>query len=151
MKIQFVCKGNTFRSRLAEAYLKSKNMPDLIVSSSGIEAEKNLNGPVCFYTVDILKKYNLIQYLSKHWRVTDKKDLEEQDLLIFMDSLEYEFCLNELHCDISNYEIWDIPDIPDEFLIPNHKDAKKIIAIAEGDFEKIKAKVDTLVGSKMLI
>lgn len=73
MKIQFVCVGNTFRSRIAEAYLKSKKIPDLTVSSSGIRDDRDLNGSVCNYTVQILSKNNLIHYLSRGWVMTKKR------------------------------------------------------------------------------
>lgn len=42
--IHFVCRGNNFRSRLAEAYLNSKKLPGIKVISSGIEAEKMIAG-----------------------------------------------------------------------------------------------------------
>lgn len=145
MKIQFVCTGNTYRSRLAEAYLKSKNISGLIVSSSGIAADRNLNGPIDDYTVLVLEKDNLIQFLSKTWRVTNKADLENQDLVIFLESVHYEFCINTLHCDIPKYEIWNIPDIPSNLLGKTLRNITEIIPVVESTFEKIKECVDQLV------
>ena len=39
MNILFVCTGNTCRSPMAEAYLKSKNFPDLNIKSCGISSD----------------------------------------------------------------------------------------------------------------
>ena len=77
MKIHFICSGNTFRSRLAEAYLKSKNINNLIVSSSGIEASKNFNGPIASHTAWLSDKYNLGPYMSETWRESNKKEIKE--------------------------------------------------------------------------
>ena len=151
MKIQFVCCGNTFRSRLAEAYLKSKNISGIEVSSSGIRADRNLNGPVCDYTVRLLEADNLIQHLSKNWVVTDEKDLKNQDLVIFMDKIDYDFCHSELKCNIVNYEIWSIPDVPDDVLVEIPKDDVKIMGLARDRFELIKDKVDFLISHQILI
>ena len=144
MKIQFVCTGNTFRSRIAEAYLKSKNVPNLIISSSGIKAEENINGPVCDYTVSILEKNNLLSFLSKKWTQASKEGIEKQDLVIFLDNTHYEFCCNYLHCNISNYEIWYIKDMPEEIRkIP--RDENKVRVFAENNFKEIKEKIDLLL------
>lgn len=151
MKIQFICCGNTFRSRLAEAYLKSKNIPGIMVTSSGIKADRNLNGPVCDYTVRLLKADNLLQYMSENWVVTVEKNIILQDLVIFMDKIDYDFCHNELDCSISNYEIWSIPDVPDDVLKETPRDDAKIMDIARDRFELIKDKVDFLIGSQILI
>ena len=38
IKVHFVCNGNIFRSRLAEAYAKSLGLGQLEISSSGVVA-----------------------------------------------------------------------------------------------------------------
>lgn len=38
MNILFICTGNTCRSPMAEGYLESKNLPDLVIESRGISA-----------------------------------------------------------------------------------------------------------------
>ena len=71
MHIHFVCSGNTYRSRLAEAYLRSMDKkPNTKVSSSGIIADKSKpeNGPVNWYTMRLMKRNDLIKYMS--WQQT---------------------------------------------------------------------------------
>ena len=138
MKIQFVCTGNTFRSRIAEAYLKSKQISDLEVTSSGIEAKKNLNGTVCEYTVSVLEKAGLKAFLGKKWHETTKTELENQDLVIFMEKKQANFCLKQLKCHLDRYEIWEIRDINSK------KENDSITLFAKKTFEEIKENVGKL-------
>ena len=145
MKIEFVCTGNTFRSRMAEAYLKSKKIQDLIITSSGIEANKNLNGSICDYTISVLNNHNIINFVSSNWKLTEKIDLENQDIVIFMDENHKEFCFNKLACNILNFEIWNIADIPDDLIKEKSKNYDTILKVAEIDFEIIKVKIDDFI------
>ena len=151
MKIHFVCRGNTFRSRLAEAYLKSKKIPSLTVSSSGIEAKRNLNGAIGGYTVDLLEEEGLEKYASLHWIQSTKEIIENQDVVIFMSAKQYDFCRAELGCDLKAYEIWSIADMPDELLAVNGGDQKKAVHFAQETFALIKSRVDEwLVKNKLV-
>ena len=141
IKIHFVCTGNAFRSRLAEAYLKSKEMPDVSVSSSGIEAQKNINGFMCRYTLTLAKADEIEDYLSKNWTVTTKAEIESQDKVIFMKKEHYLFCLKTLNCKLPAYEIWEIEDVYDLNSSPK---PDELIKIATPIYEKIKDKVDLL-------
>jgi protein-tyrosine-phosphatase len=149
MKIHFVCKGNTFRSRVAEAYLKSKRLSNVDVTSSGTEAQKNLSGDVCEYTVRILDENNIRQFLSKKWRVTNKDELEKQDLVVFMDEASCKYCLDELGCNISDYEIWDTPDIPESILDITPFSVNRALPSARITYEKIKTNADKLLKEKV--
>jgi protein-tyrosine-phosphatase len=147
MKIQFVCKGNKFRSPLAEAYLKSKDIPGLVISSSGIAADKDLNEPLCDYTILVAGKHNLANYLPETRTVTTRKDLESQDLVVFIDDSIREFCFDKLYCDLVHYETWDIPDIPDELTTKVPRNIQKILPYAEDSFARIIKGVDHLIVS----
>jgi protein-tyrosine-phosphatase len=142
MKIQFVCTGNTFRSRIAEAYLKSKNLKGLGVSSSGILADRNLNGPVCTYTVTVLKNHDLLKYMSNTWCLTKKSDLENQDLVVFMKKDISDFCLSELGVNIADHETWEVNDIPPAILSKGTMAQKN--QKAEQAYQQIKQLVDRL-------
>ena len=150
MKIHFVCTGNVFRSRLAEAYLKSKNIADLVISSSGTEAQNNIGKSIEKYTVIVSKNHNIEQFLSDYWVQTAKEGIEQQDLVIFMQPIHYEFCHDRLGCKVSNYEIWDVQDIPDELSEKTPVDMDTIIALAEDGFQKIKSGIDTLISNGII-
>ena len=135
MKIHFVCSGNIFRSRLAEAYLKSKKISSLEISSSGTRANHNLPGEVCFYTVEVAKKYQITAYLSSNWTLTTKELLTGQDLIIFMKDNHRQFCEKDLSFKAKNYQVWGIEDIPDEMLLSGNRD--EIIDLAEQKFLQI--------------
>src|SRR3989344_7471293 len=150
MKIHFVCTGNVFRSRLAEAYLKSKNIADLVISSSGTEAQNNIGKSIEKYTVIVSKNHNIEQFLSDYWVQTAKEGIEQQDLVIFMQPIHYEFCHDRLGCKLGNYEIWDVQDIPDELSEKTPVDMDTIIALAEDGFQKIKSGIDTLISNGII-
>jgi len=103
--------GNTFRSRLAEAYLRSKKIPNVDVSSSGVRAHENKNGPVCWYTVRLIKRHHLIPHLTHTWTKTTPTHLKNADIVIFMDKKHHEHSKNDLGFTGSRYEIWNIPDL----------------------------------------
>ena len=59
MIIHFICTGNIYRSRLAQAYCASKGVPRLDVVSSGIQTTLNGGVTIASYAVDILRAYGL--------------------------------------------------------------------------------------------
>lgn len=140
MKIHFVCTGNTYRSRMAEAYLNSKQLPAIIVSSSGTHASENLNGPISWVAAWVLKKNSLTGFMSSHWTQTTVEILNKADKAIFINADNYEFCKNELNYKGVNYEIWNVLDIP----VGLNGDIK-IMEKASETFKQIQEKVDELV------
>lgn len=137
MKIHFVCVGNTFRSRLCEAYLKSLKIKDLEVTSSGVKASTNENGNIAWDTKVILEKHGILSFASESWVQTDSEVIEDKDLIIFMEQMQYDFCSN-LHLKIPNFEIWNIKDID------NRVTPEIVLEQAEEIFLRIKNLVDDL-------
>ena len=146
MKIQFVCRGNTYRSRLAEAYLKSKQLSDIEVSSSGVEAHKNLNGPITLYAKRLLEQDGILSFAAPTWTTTSKETTDEQDVVVFMHPDVYEEFIELFHTPPHTYRVWEIADI-----YIRSEDAEREIERhwkeAEATFDRIKMHVDGLIAS----
>ncbi|MBI4058156.1 hypothetical protein HY408_00145 [Candidatus Gottesmanbacteria bacterium] len=148
MKIHFVCTGNTYRSRLAEAYLKSKKIKNLEVSSSGIEAHRNFNGPITWYAARLLKRHGIIEFASHTWTQTTKELLKTADVIVFMDAKHHEHITKQLQHKPKIYHIWQIPDLDDLGFrgdATSSADDLERIEVTEKTFGEIKKCVDLLI------
>jgi 8-oxo-dGTP pyrophosphatase MutT (NUDIX family) len=86
-KIHFVCRGNTYRSRLAEAFVRELRNPHVHASSSGIEASNYNLYPLDYVprpTGAIRKRFHLDEYFSPERTSTSNELLEAADLIVFM-------------------------------------------------------------------
>ncbi len=145
MIVHFICRGNTYRSRLAETYLNSKQLPNLKAVSSGIEADKDLSGPITWYAQRIIQKEGLQEFSKPMWQKTTKELLGNSDLNIFMNKDIYDFCVSDLGFAKNNFEVWDIADANE--IQPDWKNATEEgkIKITEETFSKIRQKVEELI------
>jgi protein-tyrosine-phosphatase len=148
MIIHFICGGNTYRSRLAEAYLNSKHLSNIKSISSGVRATPNESGPISWYAQRILQNEKLVPFESFSWQQTTKEILKKGDFTIFMLQEPYDYCRYKLGFTQKNYEIWDIKDL-DEFLLSSTQsvsatETEKIKA-SEETFTTIKQKIDDLI------
>ncbi|MGA2911088.1 MAG: hypothetical protein ABSE17_00405 [Candidatus Levyibacteriota bacterium] len=143
MTIHFVCKGNTFRSRLAEAYLNSKQIPNLKVISSGTEADVNKCGPITWYAQRLIQQDKLVPFEKPTWKQTTKILLEEGDLTVFMHRNIYDFCVEHFGFNSKNFQIWEIADTDAHFETVQEEAQK--VTITEKIYAEIKKKVDELV------
>lgn len=151
MKIHFVCSGNFYRSRLAEAYFKSISKNEEIeASSSGIvaEAKKMENGPIDWFAMRLMKRYGLVPFMSWKECQTSKEVLKDVDLLICMRQFHLDFCQNLGYK--GRFEVWDVPDLEevDSFIpstVPGIGTDINHIQISEQTYEIITEKVDELV------
>lgn len=145
MIIHFVCLGNIYRSRLAEAYLKSKKLANFEVISSGINASDNGYRPISWLTQRLFEVSNLVLFQKSGWTQTTKELLDSADLTIFFDKEYYEYCVEQFGYDSKLFEIWPIKDLD-----KNVKENVEKIKITEETFEVIKQKVNDLIERKKL-
>jgi protein-tyrosine-phosphatase/8-oxo-dGTP pyrophosphatase MutT (NUDIX family) len=143
MKLLFVCMGNAYRSRLAEAYLKSLHLPNLSVASAGVEARQDQNGPICSYTTELLHEYNLTQYGKPHWTQLTQELLSQADLVVCMNRLVHEAGLQAGYQFPLRTFIWDIADVNQIIRDwPHHRE--RVPLIAHRTFHDIVAKTNWL-------
>jgi len=140
MIIHFICLGNIYRSRLAEAYLNSKQLKNIKVISSGIKASDNGHRPISWLTQKIFEAHKLVTFESLSWTQTTKKLLDSADINIFFNQKYYQHCVDNLNYHSRNYEIWPVSD-----LRKNIKSVIKKIAVSEATFKLISQKVDDLI------
>ena len=148
MIIHFICRGNSYRSRLAEAYLNSKNSSGLKSISSGIIASRNESGPISWYAQRIIENEKLVPFESLGWQQTNKEILKQGDFTIFMQQEPYDYCKKKLDFTQKDYEIWDIKDMY-EFMSPSIGEQpmteKDKLKASEETFRIIKRKIDDLI------
>lgn len=132
-----------FRSRLAEAYLNSKQIPNLKAISSGIEAEINNCGSITWYAQRLIQDNNLIPFEKPVWEQTTKILLETGDLTIFMHQNIYDYAVKHFGFEGGNYQTWEIPDIR-VHLLTFAQEVQKIEA-TEKIYAEIKQKIDELI------
>jgi protein-tyrosine-phosphatase len=148
--IHFVCTGNAYRSRLAEAYLKSLKLSGFKVSSSGLKALTSLreNGPICWYAMRIATNNKITEFISRMSLQTNVTHLIKADYVIFMHPDNHQLFLQKYQITLKNYEVWDIPDLHH---LGYHKNPntenleREMIHATEDTFKKIQSRVNDLI------
>ena len=109
--IHFVCTGNVYRSRLAEAYCASRCIPGVHVFSSGIRAGLDGTASISPYAAEVLSKYGLTSHAAAHWQRTTAALVEASDVLVFMESEHRHFCEDWINYHRQRIEVWGIEDV----------------------------------------
>ena len=139
MIIHFICTGNIYRSRLAEAYCKSKGVSGLDVMSSGIQTILNGGVSIARYAADVLRAYGLERFAAPSWQQTTAALVRASDVLVFMEREHYHFCKDWVDSSRQRFEIWDIPDVGSEV------GAAEIMTKVERTFATIRRQTDSLL------
>jgi protein-tyrosine-phosphatase len=136
--IHFICTGNIYRSRLAEAYCVSRCARGARVFSSGISAGANGDAPISPWAADVLTRYELHSFAAASWQRTTESLVAASDVLVFMESVHYGFCESWIQPARQRIEVWEIEDVGP---IP----AEAIPAKAERTFGLIRQRTDALL------
>jgi protein-tyrosine-phosphatase len=113
MIVHFICRGNAFRSIIAEAYLNSLKFEGLKAISSGTAAAVDRTRNLTAYseTLGLLGKYGIREFAKAGYgdQLTPPR-LAEADLVICMNQRVYDEC-QQIVCLPASTRIWSVADI----------------------------------------
>ncbi len=113
MIIHFICRGNAFRSIIAEAYLNSLKIKDLSVLSSGTAAivHKARNLANHRMTLDLLEEHGIREFAKSGYgdQLTQSR-LDKADITVCMNQRVYDECLECVTFPASP-RVWSVADI----------------------------------------
>jgi protein-tyrosine-phosphatase len=145
MIIHFICRGNAFRSIIAEAYLNSLEIKDWIVASSGTAAasEKARNLASYGKTLELLEKHGIREFAKAGYgdQLTQSR-LEGADVTVCMNQRVYGECLRYVTFPASP-RIWSVADLGEPGRISDVESERRLYR--EEAYREIVRHVDLLI------
>jgi protein-tyrosine-phosphatase len=144
MRIHFICRGNVYRSMMAEAYCNSLRLPGVQAVSSGTVAEANRteNEACLTQTADILTKHGLGDYVKHRGDQLTQERIDGSNVVVCMNRQIYDECQGVVRLP-GHALIWDVGDWTNETVPPATLEAQT--AHTERTLNHLKEKVDKLL------
>jgi len=145
MTIQFICRGNVFRSIIAETYLRSLQIPGVQVYSSGTVAGQDKAGNWADYQK--VHAFLISQHLAQFIKPDYGEDinqalLDKSDVVVFMNERAYKEAAGKFHFP-KDTQVWDVSDLNELPEVPETD--QEIMQAVEKVFHEITTRVDALV------
>ena len=145
MIVHFICRGNAFRSLIAEAYLNSLGLEGVETISSGTVANeyREANRVNFAKTQALLRKHGIEGWAKTHYadQLTSAR-LHQADVAVFVNRIALDEArrLGELP---GNTIVWDVADLGEAGRIPSSEEQRE--AFSEDVYAEIVKEVDALV------
>src|SRR6516164_7544082 len=150
MIIHFICRGNSFRSIIAEAYLNSLGIKGSSVLSSGTTAALDKERNLAYYgmTLKLLDAHGIREFAKAGYgdQLTQSR-LEKADITVCMNQRVYDECLRCVTFPASP-RIWSVADIGEPGRIPNAESDRRLYR--EEAYQEIVFNVDRLISDPSL-
>jgi len=145
MIIHFVCRGNAFRSIIAEAYLNSLERADLSVLSSGTvgASHKTQNLANHQLTLDLLGEHGLRGFAKAGYgdQLTQAR-VDKANITVCLNQRVYDGCL-QLVTFSDRPQVWSVADIGEPGRVPRDEAERRMFM--EAAFQEICGNVDRLI------
>lgn len=145
MIIHFVCRGNAFRSIIAEAYLNSLEIKGWSTLSSGTAAASDRAKNLHHYqrTLDLLEEHGIREFAKgNHGEQLTQERMESADINVCMNQRVYDECLERATFP-ARPRIWSVADIGEPGRVPA-TDAERE-RFREEAYQEIVKNVDQLI------
>jgi len=145
--VHFVCRGNAFRSILAEAYLNSLGVKDWSVLSSGTVAAQDKDRNLAHYrmTLQLLERHGIREFAKPGYgdQLTQSL-LDRADVTVCLNQRVYDECLG-LVAFRAVPRIWSVADLGEQGRISGLAAQRQ--AYREAVYQEIAAHVDRLIAA----
>lgn len=139
--IHFVCTGNVYRSRLAEAYCTFRNAAGIRAVSSGIAAGRDNDAPISPHAAEVLSRHGLLTYAAARWQQTTADLVRSSDVLVFMETEHHRFCEAWVEPARQRVEVWGVKDIGDLAAVEIPNEVERTFAIIRRHTDALLAKL----------
>lgn len=138
--VHFVCRGNRYRSRLAEAIFKNYKLANYTITSSGIDTGR-VKAEIETYTTDVATAHGIAGELATHKTQTRDKLLQDADVIVFMSKDVYDDASKLYRVDPRKTLVWHIGDIdaPLHYAGTDKRNKALVASLTEKTFKNIEA------------